>query len=424
MTRKAKKKQITQGPRTLSPPPLVKLMPPRRWGVGIGDLKAAITAAESLDAPRRARLLDIYDDILLDAHLSALVEKRRAGVTSAPVAFLRPDGRADPRMDDALRSPWFSQFLRDALDARFFGFSLFQFDTDADGWPACRLVRRKHVDPLRRVVLAEQGDAAGAPFDDFYGLVMVGDPYDLGLLAKAAKYVIYKGGTLADWAEFAEVFGMPVREYTYDATDDQARLRLLDDARAQGAAQVYIHPEGTQMRLVESAGRSGSLDVYRGLADFCNAELSKLFLGNTLTTEASDTGTQALGAVQKRGEDMILRSDRQWVLDVLNYQLADVLASLGLPARGGRFAYQETEDFDPDRQLRVVQGLHAMGLDIDEGYLFEKFGVERAKGGGGQEGGPEASPPGGGGGAAAARDDKGQLAAWERFFASGGGRKA
>lgn len=335
-------------------------------------------------------------------------------------------------MADALRSPWFSQFLRDALDARFFGFSLFQLALDADGWPECRLVRRKHVDPLRRLVLPEQGAADGVPFDEFYNLLLVGDPYDLGLLAKAAKYVIYKSGDLADWAEFAEVFGMPVREYTYDATDDQARLRLLDDARAQGAAQVYIHPEGTQMRLVESAGRAGSLDVYRGLADFCNAELSKLFLGNTLTTEAADTGTQALGAVQKRGEDMSLRSDRQWVLDVLNYQLADILASLGLPARGGRFAYQETEDFDPDRQLRVVQGLRAMGLDIDEGYLFEKFGVERAKSAGGGQKGAADGPGGGGAGGPRARRagrggagaDKRQLAAWERFFVSGGGRKA
>ena len=35
--------------------------------------------------------------------------------------------------------------------------------------------------------------------------------------------VIYKRNTTADWAQFAEIFGMPIQEYIYDTDDDDAR---------------------------------------------------------------------------------------------------------------------------------------------------------------------------------------------------------
>ena len=39
---------------------------------------------------------------------------------------------------------------------------------------------------------------------------------------------------------------------------------------------------------------------------WCNNEIAKLILGNTLTTESSEKGTQALGTVHKKVEDKVL----------------------------------------------------------------------------------------------------------------------
>ena len=52
---------------------------------------------------------------------------------------------------------------------------------------------------------------------------------------------------------------------------------------------------------------------------------------------------------------------------------------MGFDTRSGRFQYDETEDTDLDQQLRVVQGLYAMGLEIDHDYLYEKFGVKKSE---------------------------------------------
>ena len=83
-------------------------------------------------------------------------------------------------------------------------------------------------------------------------------------------------------------------------------------------------PKGSELKLLESAGKSGSSDLYDKLYERCNNEISKIFLGNTLTTEASERGTQSLGTVQEKGEKRINESDRQLILNVLNYDMTDI----------------------------------------------------------------------------------------------------
>lgn len=401
--------------------PIIQINPtqPRRFGIGIQEWKQAITSAERIDFAQRSRLFDIYDDMLLDSHLSSVIERRRAHATSTPIAFVPASGQPNQQLDDAIAAPWFQQLVKDIVDARFFGFSLFQIDTDPQGWPTARLIPRKHVDPVRQLILANQTDTNGQPFEQFFNLMLVGNPADLGLLAKAARYVIYKSNDLGDWAEFAEVFGMPIREYTYDATDDDTRQQVLRDAYNQGAAQVYIHPAGTDLRLIESTGKTGALDVYKGLADFCNAEISKLFLGNTLTTQSDQHGTQALGTVQQDSEAMILADDRRYVLNVLNYQLADILASLGLPTRNGRFVYVDTNSIAPEQQLRILQGLHAMGLPIAHQHLYDTFGIEPPKGNAATTLGAEARGHASLSATGGEVSDESQLSRFRRFFDTG-----
>jgi phage gp29-like protein len=71
-----------------------------------------------------------------------------------------------------------------------------------------------------------------------------------------------------------------------------------------------------ELQLIESGNKTGSSDLYDNLCERCNKELSKLFLGNTLTTEAQATGSEALGNVHKKEEDQILKADQKFVLNV------------------------------------------------------------------------------------------------------------
>ena len=105
--------------------------------------------------------------------------------------------------------------------------------------------------------------------------------------------------------------------------------------------------------------------------------MSIAVLGNTLTTDAKSTGTQALGKVHQDEEDELKDDDRDFVLDVLNYHMTDIFQDLGVDTRGGKFAYITTKQVDKTVQINVVEKLTNMGLPISDDYLYETFDIDK-----------------------------------------------
>ena len=51
-------------------PSTILLSPPKRFGIDISTFIDAVRAADNIDYYRRTRLLDLYEDIIIDTHLS------------------------------------------------------------------------------------------------------------------------------------------------------------------------------------------------------------------------------------------------------------------------------------------------------------------------------------------------------------------
>lgn len=356
----------------------IVLTQPQRFGIDIGTYMNAIRAAENVDYSRRVKLYDLYSEILMDAHLSSVINKRKGAVLSSPIEFQR-DGVPDDAVNAQLRSPWFYHFLSDALDAIYWGGTLCQFFWQGQ-WMDYELVPRKHVDPVKRLIMRHQTDVQGESWDQYDDLLYIGESESLGLLAAAAPYVIYKRNTMADWAQFSEVFGMPIREYTYNADDEDARSKITDDAYDTGSLGIYVHPEGTTLKFVESGNKTGSADLYKSLSEFCNAELSKLVLGNTLTTEAGVKGSQALGTVHKSVEERMETTDRHFLLNILNFDMADIFQHMGIDTQGGEFAFVAPQEMSTKERVEMLASLkNTFNLPIDDDYLYKLTGVEKPK---------------------------------------------
>lgn len=353
------------------------LQSPEIFHFDIRSYMSSLEAASAIDCYSRARLYDIYSSALLDLHLSGVISKRLTGVSRIRVEFRR-DGKPDDTINMQLRSPWFRRFVKDLLWSKFWGFSLFQFGKDSKGWITYDLIDRKHFDPVRREILRYETDNSGAPLDAFENTLLVSEgDRELGLLAKIVPYVLYKRGNVGDWAQFCQVFGMPIREYTYPAGDEEARRRLLQDARRQGGNAVYIHPKDSDLNIIEPANKSGTNDLYERFCSMCNTEMSIAVLGNTLTTDAKATGTQALGTVHKEEEDEMKEDDRDFILDCLNYDMTDVFSALGFNTDGGEFVYVKRRSVDPTVQINVVEKLNAIGLPISDDYLYDTFDIDK-----------------------------------------------
>lgn len=365
------------GQRGSSAEPDIILQMPELFYFDMRAYVASMQSAEAIDFYSRSRLYDMYRSALLDLHLSGIIDKRLVGVSRIPVEFRR-DGKPDGEVMRQIRAPWFRRFVKDVLWSKFWGFSLFQFYRDGDGRIAYYKVPCKHYDPVRRLILRYQTDTDGMPLDAFSNMLCVcEDPRSLGILSELVPMVLYKRGDMADWAQFCQIFGMPIREYTYDAGDEEARRRLLQDARAQGANAVYIHPKESVLNLIESANKSGTVDLYERFKDACNTEMSVRVLGNTLTTDAKATGTQALGTVHQEEENHIKADDRQFVLDVLNFQMAPVFEELGVNTEGGEFSYARTRALDPNQQVDVIVKAKSMGLPVSDDYIYETLLIDK-----------------------------------------------
>lgn len=380
--RPASKKEITQGGITqLSPTQenlTVILQSPEIFHFDIRRYMAGLQSASAIDFYNRSELYDIYNSVLMtDGHLSGIVDKRLSAVARVRFEFQK-DGKAVDEVNDQIRSPWFRRFVKDAVNSKMWGFSLFQFSRDKNGWIDYDLIDRKHFDPVKKEVLRYEMDVEGAPLELFSNCLLVcDDPRGLGKLATCAPYALYKRGNIGDWAQFCQIFGMPIREYTYPANDEGARKRLLDDARKQGANAVYIHPEGSSMTLHESGQKSGTNDLYERFTAACNDEMSIAILGNTLTTKSDTNGTQALGTVQAKEQMKITEDDVQFILDLLNYDMTEIFSALGVDTTGGEFVRVEEKYTDKQVQINVVKNLKEMGLPMSDDYLYRTFDVEK-----------------------------------------------
>jgi len=351
-----------------------------RNNLDISNWRNAIRAAESIYNPQRTQLYDIFSEIELDSHLSSVFQKRKASILKKAITFVR-NGETDDIITAELASPWFHKFLNDCLDTIAWEYSLFQFYRNDKGINY-DLITRKHVKPEQGVVTHYQTENSGIPYrnnPEFPNMLEVKGLVHLGLYCKAAQWIIYKRNGMGDYAQYVEIFGQPIREGVYDGYDDEAKQKLVDDLNNAGSSTVIVHPQGTSVNIIETGSKGSSNDLYGKLIEICNEELSKLVLGNTLTTQQGSSGGKngrGNSQVHKEEEEIINVNDEKFILDVLNYEMKDIFANLGLNTEGGEFIYDNQEEVDVTQRILVDMQLSTK-IPIGDDYWYETYGIPK-----------------------------------------------
>ena len=113
-----------------------------------------------------------------------------------------------------------------------------------------------------------------------------------GLLRATAVAYLAKHFAMKDWMMFAEVFGMPVRIARYEpsATPEEKRelLKMLESLRSDAAG---VFSKAVELQLIE-AGHGKTPPPYERMCEYFNRELSKAWLGATLTVETTGAGLE------------------------------------------------------------------------------------------------------------------------------------
>jgi phage gp29-like protein len=191
---------------------------------------------------------------------------------------------------------WFDNELR-LVDVEPVGFDRLSFDE----YGRLRVLTKE--EPVRGVALPPGKLVVHTP------QAVAGHPMRGGLLRVSALVYLGKHFAMKDWMVFAEVFGMPVRIARYEpsATTEEKR-ELLKMLQTLGSDATGIFSKAVELELVES-GKGKAPPPYEKLCDFLNRELSKAWLGQTLTVEPKG-GSSSLASAKVHNEVRLdLRQD-------------------------------------------------------------------------------------------------------------------
>lgn len=365
----------------------------------------------ALSSPGIRNLYDLYQEMEdKDGHLYSVLQTRKNGVLSRERKVVAAsDSPRDREVAEFVagaleRIPQFDQALRDVLDALGKGFSVAEIIWAVEGNRVgvaslkSRFQGRFVFDLEGRLCLLDESvgptllsgsmpllatangrGVSRLPVEKFIIFTFDarhGNPYGNGLCQKAYWYYWFKKNNLKFWVIFNEKFGSPtvVGKYRSGASDEE-RDRLLEVMDSLQNDTGIVIPETMVVELLE-ARRSGNINTYRDLADWCNDEISKIVLGGTLTTsEGRRAGSYALGKIHEAVRNEYVAADARALMEVVNTQLVARLVeyNFGRAVVPPRWTIDIADDEDLEREARLDGQLIGMGVPLPLGYFYEKY---------------------------------------------------
>lgn len=352
----------------------------QRQSQNIGKWRSALQSAEAT-VQSLVPLFDLYEDLLLDPVLSSLVEKRILGVVKNKLLFIDNNGKEVDAVMKFIKLRNFRELRKEIQQYRFWGRNVIELIYQNNQFryyaPPKKHIRLKEG----RVTYNQYGtdgiDYRLPPYNKT--ILELGKWNDFGLLLKAAPYVIYKRGGFGDWANFAEIFGLPFREARYDGYNQTVRQQLENALEQMGSAGYAILPKEAELTLHESRNPQGSAELFDMLRNACNQELSVLILGQTETTTKTSGKLGGNDNTHEHTEDMINQSDMEDELAIMNELVKPILANLGLPVGDGEFVHREEDEKVSltDKVDMFVKLKNEYKLPMSDDHVYEETGIPK-----------------------------------------------
>ena len=350
-----------------------------------------------LNTQNRRTTWSNFRDIFWDPHLTAVISSRKSVTTSKDWFIER--GKAPARVQKFIQSA-FDGFdvirsTEEILDARFFGMQPMEpvwgvperFEGENKIFPIEFIGRPPwwfQYDKENKLRFrSKENSWPGEPIGPMSIIVprnnpKFDNPYGESLLSKVYWSINFKKAAFKYWVEFTEKYGSPFaigkpprnagkKEY------DELHEKLIEMVR--GSAVTI--PNDATIEFLNNNSKA-SADIFKELTNFCNAEISKAILGQTLTTEAGDKGARALGQVHDNVRMDLAQSDQlmaETCFDILIRWTVDI--NFGVNIEAPHFKYFHEEDIKKDVAERD-KILSEMGVVFTPEYYQETYNLQES----------------------------------------------
>lgn len=187
-----------------------------------------------------------------------------------------------------------------------------------------------------------------------------------GILRVISWMYLFKNYDVKDWIAFCEVFGMPLRlgKYSAAASDDDKKA-LMEAIYSLGSDAAGIVPDSTMIEFIESQ-KTTSVEIYERLARYCDEQISKAVLGQTLSSD-SGGGSYAQGKVHNEVRHDLTVADAKALATTIRRDIIRPLVeyNFGTNANIPFFAFDCKEAEDQKEAIEIYRTLVCdLGLRI------------------------------------------------------------
>ena len=341
-----------------------------------------------------------------DGHLFSELQKRRMAVQQLDWAIVPPKNATAAEKADAEfvcetleAMEDFGDVLFDMTDGIGHGFAPLEMSWGrVDGWDVPVKIKHRpqgwfktalNPDISRNELRLRDNTADGERLWEF-GWLMHQHRARSGYVSRSGLFrvltwpFLFKNYAVRDLAEFLEIYGLPLRLGTYNASaTKEDKATLLRAVVGIGHDAAAIIPQGMMIDFKTAA--QGDHKTFDAMISLMERTMSKAILGGTLTSGEGTHGSQALGNVHNEVRKDLRDADAKQLAATLTRQLIYPILALnkGLadPRRCPRLVFDTQEPEDIKLYSEAMPKFVGMGMRIKRAWAHEKLKIPMADAG-------------------------------------------
>lgn len=367
--------------------------------------------------PQRVLMQQGFNDVVLNAHVQACMQRRKNLTLLKEVEILKGTGDKDEALSEMFNKKWVYDCINYILDANYFGYTLIKLGpTINNEFPELGIVRRANVSPDRLNVTTYPYAISGEkfledPYHDWHiwvptitevGAQVQTNPCGYGLLYPVAFYEIFLRNLTGNNGDYVEVFGQPLK-HAKSSKREGAERDYLETALQSMAGNSYIITDPDDEIDFKDGSTGRGNEIYGNFEERLEKKISKVLLGHADALDstpgklgAEDAGAQALRECGSK--------DVRIVEYVFNHEIFPRLRNIGFQIpEDAKFKIKNDNERIESRQMEdaanlatatMVKAFKDAGFDVTKewiekrtGLLFEGEDIKE-----GQEGAVSAQP--------------------------------
>jgi hypothetical protein len=332
-----------------------------RLAIDIKRWRHAISYAEDNDFPDRYELYSIYLDVVDDYQVASGMAQRTNAVALSNYVLKNDDGTINEDATKAFSNYYTYMFIKFAMLSRFYGYSCVSVSFEKGEIQGLKIVPFVNTAPeFKAVKKYAEGSVWGENLVSIDSeeykdstIEVFETREDLGILNKAVPYYIWKK-VFGSWSQHADLFGMDTRIIKTDINDNNRRQGAINMLKSMVRASWGVFDTDDEFENVGSS-KTDAYNIYEKLIDKCDSAISKIFLGQTGTTDEKSYAGSA--KVHENIFESYVQSDKIFVKDLIQKSWVPMLESLNIIPVGLKFEWDDSTELDMLEKVSVIKDL-------------------------------------------------------------------